>query len=52
MKIEVTAFPRVQQGTGPSRRLRESGRVPGVIYGAGGATSEYAPGLMLLHCNN
>ena len=37
MKIEVTAFPRAQQGTGASRRLRESGRVPGVIYGAGAA---------------
>ena len=34
MKIEVTAFPRTQQGTGASRRLRNSGRVPGVIYGA------------------
>jgi len=34
MKIEVTAFPRTQQGTGASRRLRGSGRVPGVIYGA------------------
>ena len=34
MKIEVTAFPRTQQGTGASRRLRGTGRVPGVIYGA------------------
>jgi len=34
MKIEVTAFPRTKQGTGASRRLRTSGRVPGVIYGA------------------
>ncbi|MBX9811392.1 MAG: 50S ribosomal protein L25/general stress protein Ctc [Burkholderiales bacterium] len=33
--MEVTAFPRTQQGTGASRRLRASGRVPGVIYGAG-----------------
>ncbi|HYC45453.1 MAG TPA: 50S ribosomal protein L25/general stress protein Ctc [Burkholderiales bacterium] len=32
--MEVTAFPRTQQGTGASRRLRGSGRVPGVIYGA------------------
>jgi large subunit ribosomal protein L25 len=38
MKIEVTAFPRAQQGTGASRRLRQSGRAPGVIYGAGAAT--------------
>ena len=35
MKIEVTAFPRTSQGTGASRRLRATGRVPGVIYGAG-----------------
>jgi large subunit ribosomal protein L25 len=34
MKIGVTAYPRTQQGTGASRRLRGSGRVPGVIYGA------------------
>ena len=37
MKIEVTAFPRAQQGTGASRRLRAGGRVPGVIYGTGAA---------------
>ena len=35
MKIEVTAFPRNHSGTGPSRRMRRTGRVPGVIYGAG-----------------
>lgn len=35
MKIEVHAFPRTAQGTGASRRLRSSGRVPGIIYGAG-----------------
>ncbi|MDH5535733.1 MAG: 50S ribosomal protein L25, partial [Betaproteobacteria bacterium] len=35
MKIEVVAFPRTQQGTGASRRLRGSGRAPGIIYGAG-----------------
>ena len=34
MKIEITAFPRTMQGTGASRRLRTSGRVPGIIYGA------------------
>jgi len=34
MKIEVTAFPRTLQGTGASRRLRGTSRVPGVIYGA------------------
>jgi len=35
MKIEFTAFPRNQSGTGPSRRMRRTGRVPGVVYGAG-----------------
>lgn len=34
MKIAVTAYPRTQQGTSASRRLRSSGRVPGIIYGA------------------
>ena len=34
MKIEIMAFPRAQQGTGASRRLRATGRVPGVVYGA------------------
>ena len=34
MKIEVTAFPRTLQGTGASRRLRNTGRCPGIIYGA------------------
>jgi len=34
MKIEVTAFPRAQQGSGASRRLRVAGRVPGIVYGA------------------
>lgn len=31
--IEVVAFPRSAQGTGASRRLRRSGRVPGIVYG-------------------
>jgi large subunit ribosomal protein L25 len=35
MKIEVTAYPRTQQGSGASRRLRVTGRVPGIVYGAG-----------------
>jgi large subunit ribosomal protein L25 len=34
MKIEVTAFPRSVQGTGASRRLRNAGKVPGIVYGA------------------
>ena len=51
MKIEVTAFPRAQQGTGASRRLRERGRVPGVIYGAGAAaqTVELDQNALLRH---
>lgn len=34
MKIEVTAYPRTQHGSGASRRLRVKGRVPGIVYGA------------------
>jgi large subunit ribosomal protein L25 len=34
MTIEVTAFPRAQQGSGASRRLRVAGKVPGIVYGA------------------
>ncbi|MGA0023225.1 MAG: 50S ribosomal protein L25/general stress protein Ctc [Burkholderiales bacterium] len=33
--MEVTAFPRTKEGKGASRRLRATGRVPGVVYGAG-----------------
>jgi large subunit ribosomal protein L25 len=51
MKIEVTAFPRTLQGTGASRRLRGSGRVPGVIYGASqpAATVELDQNALLRH---
>ena len=35
MKIEVKAEPRSVQGTGASRRLRRTDKVPGVLYGAG-----------------
>ena len=31
--IEIYAMPRSLQGTGASRRLRETGKVPGIIYG-------------------
>lgn len=34
-KFEVTAEPRSAKGTGASRRLRRSGKVPGIVYGAG-----------------
>jgi large subunit ribosomal protein L25 len=33
MKIEISASQRKAQGTGASRRLRRSGRVPGIVYG-------------------
>jgi large subunit ribosomal protein L25 len=33
MAIEVVAQSRKQQGTGASRRLRRSGKVPGILYG-------------------
>ncbi|CAG7596675.1 50S ribosomal protein L25/general stress protein Ctc [Candidatus Vallotia tarda] len=32
--MKVVAFARSQQGTGASRRLRNSGKMPGIIYGA------------------
>lgn len=35
MTIEINATIRKTQGTGASRRLRNAGRVPGVVYGAG-----------------
>ena len=35
MQFEFTAFPRQSEGRGPSRRLRRSGRAPGIVYGAG-----------------
>ena len=33
--MKFVAFPRELQGTGASRRLRLSGKVPGIVYGAG-----------------
>ncbi len=35
MTIEISATIRKAQGTGASRRLRNAGRVPGVVYGSG-----------------
>ena len=32
-KIEFTAFPRAGEGRGASRRLRHSGKAPGIVYG-------------------
>src|SRR3954447_15572511 len=39
MQIEFTAFPRATEGRGASRRLRRSGRAPGIVYG-GAATPQ------------
>ena len=39
MQLEFTAFPRATEGRGASRRLRRSGRAPGIVYG-GAATPQ------------
>lgn len=31
--MKVVAFPRTEQGSGASRRLRKAGQTPGIIYG-------------------
>ena len=31
--MEFVAFERAKQGTGASRRLRNSGRTPGIVFG-------------------
>jgi large subunit ribosomal protein L25 len=33
LKMKVVAFPRKEQGSGASRRLRNAGQTPGIIYG-------------------
>ncbi len=38
MAIEISATKRQAQGTGASRRLRKTNRVPGIVYGTGEAT--------------
>ena len=35
MNFEVIAQARAEQGSGASRRLRNAGRVPAIVYGAG-----------------
>jgi len=35
--MKFVAYERTQQGTGASRRLRNSGKVPGIVYGGGQA---------------
>ncbi len=37
MQFEFTAFPRGTEGRGASRRLRRSGRAPGIVYGGAAA---------------
>jgi large subunit ribosomal protein L25 len=37
--MKFVAFERNLQGTGASRRLRNSGKVPGIVYGAGEPTT-------------
>src|SRR6476620_4567519 len=34
--MKFVAFERTKQGTGPSRRLRNSGKTPGIVYGGEG----------------
>jgi large subunit ribosomal protein L25 len=34
-QMKVVAFERSKQGTGASRRLRNSGKTPGIVYGVG-----------------
>ena len=34
--MNIVAFERAKQGTGASRRLRNSGRTPGIVYGGEG----------------
>jgi large subunit ribosomal protein L25 len=36
MKFEISATKREAQGTGASRRLRRTGKVPGILYGGNG----------------
>lgn len=35
--MKVIAFPRIEQGSGASRRLRNAGQTPGIIYGGANA---------------
>ena len=34
--MKFVAFERAKQGTGASRRLRNAGKVPGIVYGGEG----------------
>jgi len=35
--MKVIAFPRIEQGSGASRRLRTAGHTPGIVYGGSSA---------------
>jgi len=37
MQFEFTAFPRTQEGRGASRRMRRTGKAPGIVYGGAAA---------------
>ncbi|MHB8513710.1 MAG: 50S ribosomal protein L25 [Actinomycetota bacterium] len=39
MEITLTAEPREKTGKGVARKLRAAGKVPGVVYGAGGGST-------------
>ncbi len=53
-KFELTAEPRAAKGTGASRRLRHSGKVPAILYGAGKEPTMVAldQNIMLRHLAN
>lgn len=53
-RFELTAEPRAAKGTGASRRLRHTGKVPAVLYGAGKQPEMVAldHGAMLRHLAN
>jgi len=44
--MKFTAFERSKQGTGASRRLRNTGKTPGIVYGG-----SFAPQLIELDHN-
>jgi len=44
-EISVTAEPRHQRGSAPSRRLRASGKIPGIVYGHGAEPIAVAVGV-------
>ena len=47
--MKVIAFKRTLQGTGASRRLRNAGQTPGIVYGSNGAGVDSAINITLDH---